>query len=359
MASTLDDLVNRAAFVSAEAQLKLEEVVGSSSWTVDFSDQPTLTWGEQPSAIIMTPSLIGTVSTKAGTWHWGWDNINDFPEAVVADAKRVKAKAREIAEVQTAELALEGVPHLPVQLILAAKAITGTWAHYAASAGPATDVWMLLDAQELKLGEPSALKVGPVIAQALSTAPVTDHGAALRYYAELRGFRVKEDGAQVILFASDGHAIVTFENEQIVDINLELGAKGVREGVPVPAMEPASVEAAERAEPGVAASPTLTEPVSSPLPDEAAVPTPEGESGEAEEERSGLEEAPVDPTDLTQREETPDASSAPGPTHEQSRSEAPCESSLEQSPDEEAEASAKREPEKKEKKGFFAKLFGR
>ena len=83
MTETLQDLVNRAVFLSAEMQAAFGRRIADADWEVDFAaDPPTLRFtGEQP--LEVRAHMLGSESQQTSTWHWGWDNINDFPAPVV------------------------------------------------------------------------------------------------------------------------------------------------------------------------------------------------------------------------------------------------------------------------------------
>ena len=138
MANTLSELVDRAAFASTEAQIRLEDLVGDASWQVDLGEEPTITWETTPEPTAMRAELLGTVAAKSATWHWGWDNINDFPRAVVARAERVRARANGLSELDTAEQSIDDDELLPLRIAVAAKALTGNAGHFAAAAGAGT-----------------------------------------------------------------------------------------------------------------------------------------------------------------------------------------------------------------------------
>lgn len=359
MSENLATLVDRSAFISAEAQLALEALVGEASWEVDLSDEPTLTWQLSDGTLQMRPSLLGTVSFASNTWHWGWDNVNDFPTAVIDQASLVRAKASELAEVQTPELSLAADETLPLLLVIAAKTLTGIPTHYAASYGPKTDVWFLLEDTGIDLGEASSANVGRVIAQALATTPITDQRLALRSWADQRGFQLIDEGDAFVLAARDGQAKISFAGDQIVDIDVQAAP---RSGDAVPAMEPAEgiTPPAETTEapaiitpkdtpsaPEVAPAPPKepTAPASEPA-EEPAAQAPQPAAQPAEQAPTTLEEPPVAPS----QEPTEAASSQPTP--QSPAAEAAPESGrapVEQAPPEQ---------KPKKKKGFFSRLFG-
>ncbi len=335
MTETLQDLVNRAVFLSAEMQAAFGRRIADAEWEVDFAaDPPTLRFtGEQP--LEVRAHMLGSESQQTSTWHWGWDNINDFPAPVVdlSHAVRRHGAAHELSELTTEEIDLS--EELALRLTLAAKTITGLWAHYPVDAGGGSVVWLLVEHPELTLGQPAIRDLVRSLAQGLTETEVTDHRAALIAYAEQRGFPLVElpaDGLR--LLAADGSADVTFdEQNRITNCALHQPLEGeaaeqfagagttpattpaaaLEEPVPAPAPEPAP-EAVEP-EPAPAPAEPVTEPTPEPPPEPAPAPEPEPAAPAPAAEQPAPEPAP-----------------APAP-----------------------------EPEKKDKpkkKGFFKKLFG-
>lgn len=393
MAYELSELVNRAAFMSTEAQIVLEDLVEDLPWQAELgSDNPSLTWGEGDDAIVTRPSLLGTVAVQEMTWHWAWDNINGFPAAVVRRAEEVKARADGTHALTEVELPIEANRNLPLELTLAAKALTGVWTHYAASAGPGTDVWFLLESPKLALGEPSVVRIGRVIAQALMSITVSDHRAALLEYAKLRGISHREGEDTVTLLAADGSATVMFSAGRIV--NIEATSRTEDEAEPtreVPPMASAVDEAP------VAAEAPRSEPVAPQAPAESEEPAEASEDRAAEV--SGLEVAPEEQVAeerpvAEERKDVEDAEVVGAEVFEEdaeaAQSGASADSSLERGPEEErvaeAQSHAAREADRQDveepaerlapeapvreervreeedkpekKKGFFSRLFG-
>ncbi|RAF76365.1 hypothetical protein DN546_31615, partial [Burkholderia multivorans] len=128
------------------------------------------------------PHLLGSESTSQGTWLWGWENINEFPEAVVGLSHEVRkfGAAEDLSEFVTPELDLDD--ELALRLTLAAKEATGKWAHYPAAAGAGTTVWLLVDVPELVIPEPTVKASVRALMQGLTQTTVNDHRAALAAY---------------------------------------------------------------------------------------------------------------------------------------------------------------------------------
>ncbi|MCT1829561.1 DUF6882 domain-containing protein [Brevibacterium luteolum] len=329
MTETLQDLVNRAVFLSAEMQAAFGRRIADADWEVDFAaDPPTLRFtGEQP--LEVRAHMLGSESQQTSTWHWGWDNINDFPAPVVdlSHAVRRHGAAHELGELTTEEIDLS--EELALRLTLAAKTITGLWAHYPVDAGGGSVVWLLVEHPELTLGQPAIRDLVRSLAQGLTETEVTDHRAALIAYAEQRGFPLVElpaDGLR--LLAADGSADVTFdEQNRITNCALHQPLEG----------EAAEQFAGRSSTPATTPAPAVEEPVPAPAPE------PAPEAGEPEP-------APAPAEPVAEPEPAPEPATAPEPAPEPV---APTPAAEEPAP--------APEPEKKEKpkkKSFFKKLFG-
>lgn len=55
-----------------------EYVVKGRGWHVDFSEG-TISFGEDKFPV----QFIGSESSRSGTWMWGWNNVNNFPESLI------------------------------------------------------------------------------------------------------------------------------------------------------------------------------------------------------------------------------------------------------------------------------------
>ncbi|MFL0576475.1 DUF6882 domain-containing protein [Brevibacterium luteolum] len=329
MTETLQDLVNRAVFLSAEMQAAFGRRIADADWEVDFAaDPPTLRFtGEQP--LEVRAHMLGSESQQTSTWHWGWDNINDFPAPVVdlSHAVRRHGAAHELGEFTTEEIDLS--EELALRLTLAAKTITGLWAHYPVDAGGGSVVWLLVEHPELTLGQPAIRDLVRSLAQGLTETEVTDHRAALIAYAEQRGFPLVElpaDGLR--LLAADGSADVTFdEQNRITNCALHQPLEG----------EAAEQFAGRSSTPATTPAPAVEGPVPAPAPE----PAPEAVEPEP---------APAPAEPVAEPEPAPEPATAPEPAPEPV---APTPAAEEPAP--------APEPEKKEKpkkKSFFKKLFG-
>lgn len=374
MSDSLQSLVNRAIFFSTEMQTRFGMRIAGAEWEVDFSADPRLEFaGEQP--LSTTAHLIGTVADSPRTWHWGWDNINGFPDPVVARSHEVRryGAAREIGELTLDEF--DADEEMPLRLTLAAKEITGVWAHYPAAAGGGTVVWMLVESPELELPEPQIKSIVRSMAQGLTETTVSDHVEALQAYASHRGFPLlmRPDGTLRAL-AADGWADVTVdEQRRITNCQMHSPLEGEAaeefaahrstdavpaEPTPAPAPEPTPAPTPVPAPEPEPASP-VAEPAPEPAPESPAAetaPAPEPESAPeapAPEPRPEPRPAPIEP------EPVEPAPVEPGPV-EPEPAPAPAEPvPAPAAEDRERPEDTPQSDEEPRKKGFFRKLFGR
>ncbi|QRZ62014.1 DUF6882 domain-containing protein [Rothia sp. ZJ932] len=217
MMKTLQDLIDESIFISTEYQARLAELTGDSDWSVDFS-APSFTL-EADNSVTLNPYLLGTESESRGTWIWSWKELGYFPDAVVAPAIQTREGGAQhsIDELTTDELTLKD--GLARRLALAAKTLTGVYAHYPVQVGPGVRAWILLDGDLLELEAPTVNRMGRVMAQALQTGTAVNHLKAVDSYARLRGAHIAWDTeATAVITASDGALRLWFDEGKISGI---------------------------------------------------------------------------------------------------------------------------------------------
>lgn len=232
-------LADAGAFVSHEHQDLIaarfgagRPVVDPATGTVRFTDRDG---GERR----VRAHFIGTSSPTDGTWLWGWENINAFPDAFVRQARRMRAfgERHGIAELTTATLPLE--PDLPVRLLRAVKTVTGVTAHLSSPTGiDDTRAWVLLDDPEFGLPEPTAVHAAGVITTALAGVPIADHRRALTAWAAQRDVPTEDRDGVVVIRLTDGVLRVRIDGDgRIGGVTTRLGPDA-----DAPADPPAAVE---------------------------------------------------------------------------------------------------------------------
>lgn len=228
MTKTLQDLIDESIFISTEYQARLAELTGGSDWSVDFS-APSFALQSDPS-VRLDPYLLGTESEQRGSWIWAWQELGHFPDAVVQAAvqARESGEALGVQELATDELVLsEGLAR---RLTLAAKTVTGFYAHYPVAAGAGVRAWVLLDGPQFELPEPTVQRMGRVMAEALQTNTAVHHQRAVDSYARLRGAHIAWDTeACAVITAADGALRLWFDGQEITGIEQAEPVVGARE----------------------------------------------------------------------------------------------------------------------------------
>ncbi|GAA1808941.1 MULTISPECIES: DUF6882 domain-containing protein [Brevibacterium] len=398
MSTTLQDLVNRAVFLSTEMQTHFGSVIAGAAWEVDFSADPTLTFDVEGGEPLRTrPHLVGSESSSQGTWLWGWENINGFPEAVVGLAHEVRkfGAAKGISDLVTPEIDLDD--ELALRLTLAAKEATGKWAHYPAAAGAGTTVWVLVDSPALALPAPSVKASVRALMQGLTQTTVDDHRAALTAYTDRRGIPTAElpDGGVRMLFA-DGSADLSFDEQSRIS-NCEVHAplegeaadqfsritgitvteaapqeQSTAAGTPAAGSQDRAAAAdadrspAAAASAGTAAAASAGDAADERAPETTGVGTPAGSTAQgvgedAADRRSEPAESRQPSAGESSTEEAAPAAET-APPADRTEAEAPTETPAAQRDEhaaERADAESTTDEPKGKKKGLFSRLFGR
>lgn len=217
MTKTLQELIDASIFISTEYQAVLAELSQGADWDVDFS-APSFTLQTTP-PVTLTPYLLGTESASRGSWIWSWQELGHFnPEVVSAAVQAKEAGQRlEVGELTTDEQPLQD--GLARRLTLAAKAVTGLYAHYPARAGGNITAWLLLEGDAFELPRLSEQRMMQVIGESLTTDTAVDHNLAVNSYAALRGAHVEWDtDATCVVTVHDGAQRFWFDDHQITGV---------------------------------------------------------------------------------------------------------------------------------------------
>ena len=217
MTNSLQDLIDASIFISTEYQARLAELVGTSEWNVDFTSQ-SLDFETVP-PLSLKPHLLGTESENRGTWIWSWQQLGYFPDSVVSAAIQAREAGERdgLVELTTDELPLS--ESLARRLTLAAKTLSGLYAHYPLPAGAGVRAWTLLEGHELALEAPTYKGIDRVIAKTLQSEEIHNQVLAVDSYAQQRGFHIAWDTeATAVLTATDGALRLWFDDGRISGI---------------------------------------------------------------------------------------------------------------------------------------------
>lgn len=308
MTNSLQDLIDASIFISTEYQARLAELVGTSEWNVDFTSQ-SLDFETVP-PLSLKPHLLGTESENRGTWIWSWQQLGYFPDSVVSAAIQAREAGERdgLVELTTDELPLS--ESLARRLTLAAKTLSGLYAHYPLPAGAGVRAWTLLEGHELALEAPTYKGIGRVIAKTLQSEEIHNQVLAVDSYAQQRGFHIAWDTeATAVLTATDGALRLWFDDGRI---------SGIEEAEPQvgpEVLEQCAAAAAQRRE-SLAAARTEIERIAAA---EAAAQSAQREQEAAERAAEIAEHAPVAETyeaPAAEAYEAPAAEAQPAPAEQ-------------------------------------------
>ncbi|WP_204985582.1 DUF6882 domain-containing protein [Mycobacteroides franklinii] len=213
--SGLQDLIDRAAFLSTEHQQELLDGPGQAAWDVDLPSQSFVFHSDPPTTL--SCDFLGSASPEAGSWLWGWENVNGFPDGVIALAGTIRdyGEANGIPELTSAQIPLDDDTAIDIahRLTLAAKSVSGKYAHYSGPTGGRTRVWLLLEGPAVALADPSVIRIPRVITETLDQGVLFDSRKALQSYALLRGLDTRwETDNLAHLVAPDGEIAIEFDD---------------------------------------------------------------------------------------------------------------------------------------------------
>ncbi|MGO2750045.1 MAG: DUF6882 domain-containing protein [Pseudoclavibacter sp.] len=319
---SLQDLADDAAILHFDAHAQLTEQLGDAGWDVDLT-APSITYQTQPSATVLPVQLIGSVAQSAGTWMWGWNNVNNFPEQAIALAGRVRSFVLDGGPDQLSSSVVKTGETSPLLLVLAAKALTRSRDSVVVEAAPGVQVHLMVQAGADT--PTTAERATRAILEALDAGILGDHVRALHSYAARTESRLQRTGeSSYELITGSGDVEITLDEAQrILVVRVTPGAAtndGVIEvGAEAPAetehnVEPAAASSVEP-EPALDFEPSAVSPEKEP----PSVASERSEPRIASEERSpaagiGLDQAPADvPAEPLHELQTSDAQPAPVP----------------------------------------------
>ncbi|WP_017541697.1 MULTISPECIES: DUF6882 domain-containing protein [Nocardiopsis] len=217
------DLLDDAAFLSLEHQLRLEDVVGQHDWHVDLQ-QPRFRFTGAQELACTGVHLLGSAAPGPGSWLWAWANPSGYPEAVTALSAAVRDFGREhgipeLAEPEVPFGALPGAPDHPrvvaALMTEAAKAVAGRWTSYTAEVGSGTHASFMIEHPDFALPAAEGPRVMRVIQEGLSGLPLRDVRRALYSYGVRRGLTAEFDpsGSRLDLSGTAFQATVGFDEQ--------------------------------------------------------------------------------------------------------------------------------------------------
>ncbi|MCL2147816.1 MAG: hypothetical protein FWH47_00530 [Methanomassiliicoccaceae archaeon] len=170
-----------------------EAVVRGRGWNVDFGEG-TIYFGDDGFPV----QFIGSESSSSGTWLWGWENVNGFPDGIL----RVAASARAAGEgwglppLTTPELAL-GDAINGHTLSVVAVSVCGEDVCYYRGPHDGGAVLMAFPAPEEVFAPVDAMRFVSVSMQCIQQFDV-DHEVFIRGFLHQNGTPYSQEGDAII-----------------------------------------------------------------------------------------------------------------------------------------------------------------
>lgn len=159
--------------------------------------------------------FIGSAAPGPNSWMWGWNNVNNFPAAVVEKAGQVRDFGQRfgIAELTSAEVPLPTDPKTFATGLGAAASLICGLPFWLLDAGRGTVGALLLESPAFAGGAASAIRASTVIPEVAELGLVSDWSRALRSYATYRGFGIEEAPGSIALTAADGRLTAQIDEQ--------------------------------------------------------------------------------------------------------------------------------------------------
>ncbi|WP_163540861.1 DUF6882 domain-containing protein [Occultella kanbiaonis] len=166
--------------------------------------------------ITVRAHFVGSAAPGPKSWLWGWENVNSFPEPVVARVAAVREFGQRfgITELTTAEVPLATEPATVARRFAAAASlIAGPLPFVTFALENGTVLTFLVESPALEPIPASAIRAGSVLPEAASEGSITNWPRALRAYAQWRGFTLAEEGGAITLRAPNGHVEAKLDDQ--------------------------------------------------------------------------------------------------------------------------------------------------
>lgn len=159
--------------VAVIRQKRLGELIKKSPrWDVDFG-KGTISFGEDKFPV----GFLGSESETSNTWLWGWVNVNDFPESIVADSEDFYQHCMMLGmnEIKEAELELTELVNGHALAAMAVVASTERMCYYRAPYDGGAAFLLVKDVPESIFARVSAEEAAKAISDSISALPLQHH----------------------------------------------------------------------------------------------------------------------------------------------------------------------------------------
>lgn len=199
--SGFQDLLDDGCLISSDAQFRLLDVIGEDTpygdqFDVDLSAQLiTFSGTGQLRARVQYVGSAAARASTAGSWMWGWSNVNGFPDAVLQRVTAVHNFGQQygVPELTTPELPLTDEPRQTAgRYAVVASLVNGQLPYYTAEIDRGRVVAFLVEHPEFGLRPLDTPRLLTVLNSALMEGVIRDWPRALRQYAAFRGLICSE-----------------------------------------------------------------------------------------------------------------------------------------------------------------------
>lgn len=205
LVGTFTDLMDDAALISLEHQLRMVDVVGMAGWSMDLAEPRFDLLGEERTLSTSDVQLLGSAAPGPQSWLWAWANPAGYRADVLRAALRVRdfGEKHGLAELAEPEVPFASLPGSPAEpavvtsfMMEAAKVATGWYSGYQGPANDAgTRLGVLLRHPELSLPAPEGPRVTRVLQQGLTELRFGNQRRGVHAYAKRRdGLEVEHSG---------------------------------------------------------------------------------------------------------------------------------------------------------------------
>lgn len=221
--TSTQDVLDDGFVLVSDYQRTLEAFVGEGTpyeaarggrYDVDLS-AGTLTFsGPGAAPVVLRAHLLGSAAPGPGTWLWAWENLNGFPDEVVAYARHVRDFGERfgLGGLTGAQQPLRSSPREDARHYAAlAATVCGGMTTYTCEVGGGTVAALLLDGPEVTFPAPSVARATTLLPEVAAAGVIVDWRRAVASYGRMRGFGVEEEAGETTLRAADGAAVVAFD----------------------------------------------------------------------------------------------------------------------------------------------------
>lgn len=195
---TLADMVDDAALLSLEHQMRLVEVIGGRDCDLDLT-APRASFAGEPPLVTDRVHVIGVANPETQTWSWAWSwaTRDEFPEPLFDLVVALREFGTEHGidtlvqrDVPFADLGARDARQVADLLAEAAKVFSGRWTSYQMDTGEGMIMTILIEHAFFLLPAPDPERVLRVLQKGTIDLGLRDHRRAIGSYAWLRGLGI-------------------------------------------------------------------------------------------------------------------------------------------------------------------------